>query len=190
MSLRFAPPRAELLQPATISPASLQPASSASIVPSRHDVASRSSRTLALVATLGACRSFQSKLRRCAAPALKRVVKEDTKTKTAKTHLWGVVIRAPIWKGRWWQFWKPVLIRMGLRTYSVQQFAEKLEEALPELLTREKAQRAAGELVETALIGDIGKAVVLGDARDKAERCRQRLQATLPDLEVLVEPMP
>ena len=99
---------------------------------------------------------------------------------------------------------------MGLRTFSVQKFAEMLKEALPDILSPEKAQRAAGELVETApwhfdffmlhcsllfrsvavapsqaLVGEIGRAVVLGDSRDKAYRCRDRLQAMLPDLEAV-----
>ena len=102
---------------------------------------------------------------------------------------------------------------MGLRTFSVQKFAEMLKEALPDILSPEKAQRAAGELVETApwpfscctsvsgfllrpiaatpskaLVGEIGRAVVLGDSRDKAYRCRDRLQAMLPDLEAVSEP--
>ena len=42
------------------------------------------------------------------------------------------------------------MIRLGLRRFSVEQFAEMLREALPDVLTREKAQQAAGELVENA----------------------------------------
>lgn len=46
---------------------------------------------------------------RNAAAALKRIVKEDTKTRTASTRdLWGVIIRAPIQQFRW-KFWKPAL---------------------------------------------------------------------------------
>ena len=50
----------------------------------------------------------QGKTVQHAAAALKRIVKEDTKTKTASTRdLWGVIIRAPIQQFRW-KFWKPV----------------------------------------------------------------------------------
>mmetsp|Transcript_37717 Transcript_37717/g.70338 ORF Transcript_37717/g.70338 Transcript_37717/m.70338 type:complete len:186 (+) Transcript_37717:64-621(+) len=140
------------------------------------------------VAALTACGSRVFRVCRGAAPALKRITKDDTKTKKISSSLWGVVIGAKIWKGRWWQFWKPVMIRFGLQTCSVGQFGEMLSDALPEL-TPDKAQRVAGELVEDAMVNEMGKALVLGDDRDKAERCRQRLQAKFPGLEVLVEPM-
>ena len=56
---------------------------------------------------LSHCRK-QGKTVQHAAAALKRIVKEDTKTKTASTRdLWGVIIRAPIQQFRW-KFWKPV----------------------------------------------------------------------------------
>ena len=56
---------------------------------------------------LSHCRK-QAKTVQHAAAALKRIVKEDTKTKTASTRdLWGVIIRAPIQQFRW-KFWKPV----------------------------------------------------------------------------------
>ncbi|CAE7240384.1 Acly [Symbiodinium necroappetens] len=189
MSLRLAPPRGELPVARAHHAASVLRPLLEDIAHVRHDAAIRPSHAALTVAASAGAR-FRSKVRRCAAPALKRVVKENTKTKMATTNLWGVVICAPISKGRWWQFWKPVLIRMGLRTFSVQKFAEMLKEALPDILSPEKAQRAAGELVETALVGEIGRAVVFGDSRDKAYRCRDRLQAMLPDLEVLVEPLP
>ena len=41
-----------------------------------------------------------------------------------------------------------VEIRLGLRTFAVDDFATLLQDALPELMTLDKAKRAASELVE------------------------------------------
>eukprot|EP00435_Cladocopium_sp_Y103_P005775 s713_g1.t2 len=78
-----------------------------------------------------------------------------------------------------------VEIRLGLRTLAVDDFATLLQDALPELMTLDKAKQAASELVENAMVNERnGEALLLGDAREKAERCRRQLISRVPDLEV------
>lgn len=62
---------------------------------------------LAAVYRIGRKRNAHTAL--YAATALKRVVKDNTKTRTEKktSDLWGVIISAPIQQFRW-KFWKPV----------------------------------------------------------------------------------
>lgn len=90
-----------------------------------------------------------------AAPALKRVVKERTKTlKAPLRDLWALVVCARILQGGW-RFWRPVKLRLGLRAVPVEDFAKELSEALPELGIQ-KARRVASELVEDAGRPEIG----------------------------------
>eukprot|EP00930_Biecheleria_cincta_P036731 TRINITY_DN25171_c0_g1_i1.p1 TRINITY_DN25171_c0_g1~~TRINITY_DN25171_c0_g1_i1.p1 ORF type:complete len:196 (+),score=29.18 TRINITY_DN25171_c0_g1_i1:23-610(+) len=128
---------------------------------------------------------------RChAATAMKRITKTVTKTQTqTKKDLWGLVVNAPVRKDRWWQFWKPVVIRVGLQVFTVPEFAERLRSALPDLLTIEKAQKVASELVESAMVKDVGSALVLVDSREKAERWQRQLLASFRDLDASVVEM-
>lgn len=162
-------------------------------LPPNHQLRSCTLQASVFVAVYGTwlrSRRQPKKTVRNAAAALKRIVKEDTKTRTASTRdLWGVIIRAPIQQFRW-KFWKPVEIRLGLRTLAVDDFATLLQDALPELMTLHKAKQAASELVENAMVNERnGEALLLGDAREKAERCRRQLISRVPDLEVTVQPM-
>ena len=59
-----------------------------------------------------------------------------------------------------------VEIRLGLRTLAVDDFATLLQDALPELMTLDKAKQAASELVENVsrqLLADAQTGDELGD---------------------------
>jgi len=112
-----------------------------------------------------------------------------TQTKTEmKQDRWALIARAPIRKEKWWQFWKPVVIRVGLKVFTVSEFAEVLTRGVPEL-TNLKAMQAASELVDSAMVNDVGTAVVISATQQEADRHRMRLAAQCPDLTLTVEAM-
>ncbi|CAE8635951.1 unnamed protein product, partial [Polarella glacialis] len=150
-----------------------------------------------LIGLLAASGRSHQRCRRteCAAGTqMKRITKTRAATQTKlKQEMWAVLVRAPLRKDRWWQFWKPVGIILGLKVLAVPEFAELLGKGLPELAP-EKALQVAGQLVESAFASDdrFGTAVVVGDCKSAqvAEECRRRLRAENPDMNVSVEQMP
>merc|ERR1740138_1996470 len=111
----------------------------------------------------------------------KQKIATQVKTKTAmRQDLWAVFVRAPVCKNRWWQFWKPMTIRVGLQVLTVQAFAELLQRGIPGLAASE-ALRVAGELVESGLASEMGIATVMGGKRQAVEEHRRRLSAESPN---------
>ncbi|CAK0895984.1 unnamed protein product, partial [Prorocentrum cordatum] len=136
---------------------------------------------------------------RAAATATKRVTKtrtltqtqtqtkSQTKSQTKTENRWALLVHAPARQNRWWQFWKPIAIRVGLAELTVRQFSDLLADAVGELSPSDTF-RAACALAESAMMNEIGIAAIVSAERHVVEKYQQQLRRRIPHLDVSVAP--